>query len=256
MIENKYIIKKKSKGMTLIEVLFSTAIFSFVAITLFALFKLGQTYWSKGIAYNTLQAEGKRILTLLQQDIKESDINRDRDYIKYRNYPGAVGEVSNILVGSQNVNRDGLLLSVPNPKYSGRAGEYPVIYRAYIATSEKNDNQGGTGSLYLLEFKPTSATGYDQTWSDINSDISNLFSQDGFSKGDLDRIRLNNPRLSKVSLLSNNLFSFRANINSNTNTIGISVVLMRKSFSDQKLQSVRFELEIAPANNDQFPFNN
>lgn len=248
MIQKKYIIK--SKGMTLIEVLFSTAIFSFVAITLFALFKLGQTYWSKGIAYNTLQAEGKRILTLLQQDIKESDINRDRDYIKYRDYLGTVGEVSNILVGSQNVNRDGLLLSVPNPNYRGGIGEYPVIYRAYIATSEKNDNQGGTGNFYLLEFNPTSATGYDQTWLSIDGNLRSLFS-DGFSKNEL--TSLNNPRPSKVSLLSNNLFSFKANKNSNT--IGINVVLMKKNFSDQKLQSVRFELEIAPANNDQFPFN-
>ena len=248
MIEKKYIIKKKSKGMTLIEVLFSTAIFSFVAITLFALFKLGQTYWSKGIAYNTLQAEGKRILTLLQQDIKESDINKDLGY-------AYITSVSNIFVGSQNVNRDGLLLPIPNPNYRGRAGEYPVIYRAYIATSEKNDNQGGTGNFYLLEFNPTSATGYDQTWLSIDGNLRSLFS-DGFSKGEL--TSLNNPRPSKVSLLSNNLFSFKANKNSNT--IGISVVLMRKSFSDQKLQSVRFELEIAPANNDQFrdpcPFNN
>jgi len=246
MIQNKYIIKKKSKGMTLIEVLFSTAIFSFVAITLFALFKLGQTYWSKGIAYNTLQAEGKRILTLLQQDIKESDINKDLRY-SYQT------SVSNIFVGNQNVSRDGLLLPVPNPNYSGISG-HPVIYRAYIATSERNDNQGGTGSLYLLEFNPTSATGYDRTWSDINSDISDLFSG-GFSKDELNSLNNRRHRPSKVSLLSNNLFSFRANINSNTNTIGISVVLMRKSFSDQKLQSVRFELEIAPANNDQFPFN-
>jgi len=247
MIQKKYIIK--SKGMTLIEVLFSTAIFSFVAITLFALFKLGQTYWSKGIAYNTLQAEGKRILTLLQQDIKESDINKDLRY-SYQT------SVSNIFVGNQRVSRDGLLLSVPNPNYSGRNGKHPVIYRAYIATSERNDNQGGTGSLYLLEFNPDSATGYDNTWLSIDDNLRQSFSQDGFSRDDLDRIRLNNPRLTKVSLLSNNLFSFRANINSNTNTIGISVVLMRKSFSDQKLQSVRFELEIAPANNDQFPFNN
>lgn len=246
MTKNKYIIKKKSKGMTLIEVLFSTAIFSFVAITLFALFKLGQTYWSKGIAYNTLQAEGKRILTLLQQDIKESDINKDSEYTS----PPI--SVSNIFVGSQNVNRDGLLLPVPNPNYRGGTGEYPVIYRAYIATSEKNDNQGGTGSLYLLEFNPTSPTAYDGTWSNIHSGLNNLFSQDGFSKNELNS--LNNPRPIKVSLLSNNLFSFKANIN--TNTISISVVLMRKSFSDQKLQGVRFELEIASANNDQFPFNN
>jgi len=245
MIENKYIIKKKSKGMTLIEVLFSTAIFSFVAITLFALFKLGQTYWSKGIAYNTLQAEGKRILNLLQQDIKESDINKVSGYIY-------TTSVSNIFVGSQNVNRDGLLLSVPNPNYRGV--EHPVIYRAYIATSEINNNQGGTGSLYLLEFNPTSATGYDSTWVDIDSNLRRLFS-DGFSKNELASLNdPRGPRLTKVSLLSNNLFSFRANIN--TNTIGISVVLMRKSFSDQKLQSVRFELEIAPANNSQFPFNN
>jgi type II secretory pathway pseudopilin PulG len=245
MSERKYIIKKKSKGMTLIEVLFSTAIFSFVAITLFALFKLGQTYWSKGIAYNTLQAEGKRILSLLQQDIKESDINKDSEY-------ACTTPVSNIFVGNQRVSRDGLLLSVPNPNYRGRAGEYPVIYRAYIATSEKNDNQGGTGSLYLLEFNPTSATGYDSTWSDIDSNLRNLFSQYGFSKNELNSLA--NPSPTKVSLLSNNLFSFKTNKNSNT--IGISVVLMRKSFSDQKLQSVRFELEIAPANNEQFPFNN
>jgi type II secretory pathway pseudopilin PulG len=243
MIQKKYIIKYK--GMTLIEVLFSTAIFSFVAITLFALFKLGQTYWSKGIAYNTLQAEGKRILTLLQQDIKESDINKDSGYTY-------TTSVSNIFVGSQNVSRDGLLLSVPNPNYRGGTGEYPVIYRAYIATSERNDNQGGTGGFYLLEFNPTSATGYDTTWSSIDSNLRSLFS-DGFSKNELNS--LDNPRPIKVSLLSNNLFSFKANINSNTNTIGISVVLMKKSFSDQKLQSVRFELEIAPANNYQFPFN-
>ena len=93
------------------------------------------------------------------------------------------------------------------------------------------------------------------TWSSIDSNLGSLFS-DGFSKNELNS--LDNPRPIKVSLLSNNLFSFKANIN--TNTIGISVVLMRKSFSDQKLQSVRFELEIAPANNDQFrdpcPFNN
>jgi type II secretory pathway pseudopilin PulG len=244
MIENKYIIKKKSKGMTLIEVLFSTAIFSFVAITLFALFKLGQTYWSKGIAYNTLQAEGKRILTLLQQDIKESDIKKDSGYTY-------TTSVSNIFVGSQNVNRDGLLLSVPNPNYRGGTGEYPVIYRAYIATSEINNNQGGTGSLYLLEFQPTSTTGYDTTWSDIDSNLRRGFSG-GFSKDKL--TSLNNPRPIKVSLLSNNLFSFKASKNSNT--IGISVVLMRKSFSDQKLQNVRFDLEIVPANNSQFPFNN
>jgi len=243
MIQKKYIIKYK--GMTLIEVLFSTAIFSFVAITLFALFKLGQTYWSKGIAYNTLQAEGKRILTLLQQDIKESDINKDSGYT-----PPPIS-VSNIFVGSQNVSRDGLLLSVPNPNYRGGTGEYPVIYRAYIATSERNDNQGGTGGFYLLEFNPTSATGYDTTWSSIDSNLRSLFS-DGFSKNELNS--LDNPRPIKVSLLSNNLFSFKANIN--TNTISISVVLMRKSFSDQKLQSVRFELEIVPANNSQFPFNN
>jgi type II secretory pathway pseudopilin PulG len=243
MIQKKYIIK--SKGMTLIEVLFSTAIFSFVAITLFALFKLGQTYWSKGIAYNTLQAEGKRILTLLQQDIKESDIKKDSGYT-----PPPIS-VSNIFVGSQNVNRDGLLLPVPNPNYRGGAGEYPVIYRAYIATSEENVNQGGTGSLYLLEFNHTSATDYDLPLSNIDSKLNNLFYPDGFSKDDLKN--LDNPRPIKVSLLSNNLFSFKAN--KNTNTIGISVVLMRKSFSDQKLQSVRFELEIAPANNDQFPFN-
>jgi type II secretory pathway pseudopilin PulG len=249
MIEKKYIIKKKYKGMTLLEVLFSTAIFSFVAITLFALFKLGQTYWSKGIAYNTLQAEGKRILTLLQQDIKESDINKDSGYTY-------TTSVSNIFVGSQNVSRDGLLLSVPNPNYRGGTGEYPVIYRAYIATSEKNDNQGGTGSFYLLEFKPTSATGYDLTWDNIDSKLGLLFNQDGFSKNELNRLYDDDPRPIKVSLLSNNLFSFKANINKNTNTIGISVVLMRKSFSDQKLQGVRFELEIAPANNNQFPFNN
>jgi type II secretory pathway pseudopilin PulG len=242
MIQKKYIIK--SKGMTLIEVLFSTAIFSFVAITLFALFKLGQTYWSKGIAYNTLQAEGKRILTLLQQDIKESDINKDSRYTY-------TTSVSNIFVGSQNVSRDGLLLSVPNPNYRGGAGEYPVIYRAYIATSEKNNNQGGTGSLYLLEFNHTSATDYDLPWISIDGNLRSLFSQGVSSRNDIDR--LNNPKPIKVSLLSNNLFSFKANKNSNT--IGISVVLMRKSFSDQKLQSVRFELEIAPANNDQFPFN-
>lgn len=242
MIQKKYIIKYK--GMTLIEVLFSTAIFSFVAITLFALFKLGQTYWSKGIAYNTLQAEGKRILTLLQQDIKESDINKDSGY-------AYTIPVRNIFVGIQNVSRDGLLLPVPNPNYRGGTGEYPVIYRAYIATSEKNDNQGGTGSLYLLEFNPTSATGYEATRLSIDGNLRSLFSN-GFSKDELNS--LNDPRPIKVSLLSNNLFSFKAN--KNTNTIGISVVLMRKSFSDQKLQSVRFELEIAPANNDQFPFNN
>jgi type II secretory pathway pseudopilin PulG len=240
MIQKKYIIK--SKGMTLIEVLFSTAIFSFVAITIFALFKLGQTYWSKGIAYNTLQAEGKRILTLLQQDIKESDIKKDSGYTY-------TTSVSNIFVGSQNVSRDGLLLSVPNPNYRGGTGEYPVIYRAYIATSEKNDNQGGTGSFYLLEFNPTSATGYDQTWLSIDGNLRSLF-LDGFSKDDLGPNRLNNPSPIKVSLLSDNLFSFKANVN--TNTIGISVVLMKKSFSDQKLQGVRFELEIAPANNDLF----
>jgi type II secretory pathway pseudopilin PulG len=244
MTKNKYIIKKKYKGMTLIEVLFSTAIFSFVAIALFALFKLGQTYWSKGIAYNTLQAEGKRILTLLQQDIKESDINKDLGY-SYQT------SVSNIFVGNQNVSRDGLLLSVPNPNYRGGTGEDPVIYRAYIATSEKNDNQGGTGGFYLLEFKPTSATGYDTSWSSIDSNLRGGFS-DGFSKNELNSLA--NPSPSKVSLLSNNLFSFKANKNSNT--ISISVVLMRKSFSDQKLQGVRFELEIAPANNTQFPFNN
>jgi prepilin-type N-terminal cleavage/methylation domain-containing protein len=245
MSERKYIIKKKSKGMTLIEVLFSTAIFSFLAITLFALFKLGQTYWSKGMAYNTLQAEGKRILTLLQQDIKESDINKDLGY-SYQT------SVSNIFVGNQRVSRDGLLLSVPNPNYRGGAGEYPVIYRAYIATSEINNNQGGTGSLYLLEFNPTSATGYDRTWSNIDSNLRNLFFQDGFSKNELNS--LDNPRPIEVSLLSNNLFSFKAN--RSTNTISISVVLVKKSFSDQKLQSVRFELEIVPANNDLFPFNN
>jgi type II secretory pathway pseudopilin PulG len=246
MIQKKYIIKYK--GMTLIEVLFSTAIFSFVAITLFALFKLGQTYWSKGIAYNTLQAEGKRILTLLQQDIKESDIKKDSVYT-----PPPIS-VSNIFVGNQNVSRDGLLLPVPNPNYRGGTGEYPVIYRAYIATSEINNNQGGTGNLYLLEFNPTSATGYEATRLSIDGNLRSLFSN-GFSKDELNS--LNDPRPIKVSLLSNNLFSFRANKNSNT--IGISVVLMRKSFSDQKLQSVRFELEIAPANNDQFddqrPFN-
>jgi len=240
MIKNKYMLKKKYKGMTLIEVLFSTAIFSFVAITLFALFKLGQTYWAKGIAYNTLQSEGKRILTLLQQDIKESDINRDSVYTYNTS-------VNNIFVGSQNVRRDGLLLSVPNPN----PNPHPLTYRAYIATNEINDNKGGTGSLYLLEFNPTSATGYDTTWSSIDSNLRGLFS-DGFSNNELSN--LSDPRPIRVSLLSDNLFSFEAH--RSINTISISVLLVRKSFSDQKLQNVRFDLEIAPANNEQFPFNN
>ena len=241
MIKNKYMLKKKYKGMTLIEVLFSTAIFSFVAITLFALFKLGQTYWAKGIAYNTLQSEGKRILTLLQQDIKESDINRDSVYTYNTS-------VNNIFVGSQNVRRDGLLLSVPNPN----PNPHPLTYRAYIATNEINDNKGGTGSLYLLEFNPTSATGYDTTWSSIDSNLKGLFNNDGFSNNELSN--LSDPRPIRVSLLSDNLFSFEAH--RSINTISISVLLVRKSFSDQKLQSVRFDLEIAPANNEQFPFNN
>ena len=246
MIKNKYMLKKKYKGMTLIEVLFSTAIFSFVAITLFALFKLGQTYWAKGIAYNTLQSEGKRILTLLQQDIKESDINRVSLY-KHDT------SVNNIFVGSQNVRRDGLLLSVPNPNYVGGPNAYPLTYRAYIATNEINDNKGGTGSFYLLEFNPTSPTGFDTTLSIIDSNLSNLSSY-GFSNNELSN--LSNPRPIRVSLLSDNLFSFEAEDHRSINTISISVLLVRKSFSDQKLQSVRFDLEIAPANNEQFPFNN
>jgi len=241
MTKNKYMLKKKYKGMTLIEVLFSTAIFSFVAITLFALFKLGQTYWAKGIAYNTLQSEGKRILTLLQQDIKESDINKDSVYTY-------TTSVNNIFVGRQNVRRDGLLLSVPNPN----PNPHPLTYRAYIATNEINDNKGGTGSLYLLEFNPTSATGFDTTWSSIDSNLRGLFNNDGFSNNELSN--LSNPRPIRVSLLSDNLFSFEAH--RSINTISISVLLVRKSFSDQKLQSVRFDLEIAPANNEQFPFNN
>ncbi|MGC8733545.1 MAG: PulJ/GspJ family protein [bacterium] len=236
--------KINRKGMTLIEVLFSTAIFSFVAITLFALFKLGQTYWAKGIAYNTLQAEGKRILTLLQQDIKESDISKDKPY----SYSMLV---SNILVGTQNVRRDGLLLVVPNPNYKGNTTTDPLIYRAYVSTSEQNNNQGGVGEIYLLEYKPSSSTGYDATWISIDSNLSGLFGN-GFSKDELNNL---NPRPIKVSLLSNNLFSFQSEI-INNNSISISIVLMRKSFSDQKLQNVRFDLEIAPANNNQFPFTN
>ncbi len=231
------------KGMTLIEVLFSTAIFSFVAITLFALFKLGQTYWAKGIAYNTLQSEGKRILNLLQQDIKESDILKDNNYSYSLN-------VSNFLVGNQNVRRDGLLLSVPNPNYKGEPNQHPVIYRAYIATSDRNDNQGGVGSLYYLEFMPTSATGYEDTRREIDFQLSNSFG-DGFLKNEINN--LNDPRPTKVSLLSNNLFNFR--VDKTNSSIVINVSLMRKSFSDQKLQNVGFNIEIAPANNQQFPFN-
>jgi prepilin-type N-terminal cleavage/methylation domain-containing protein len=236
--------KINRKGMTLIEVLFSTAIFSFVAITLFALFKLGQTYWAKGIAYNTLQAEGKRILTLLQQDIKESDISKDKSY-------SCPMLVSNILVGTQNVRRDGLLLVIPNPNYKGDTNTHPLIYRAYVSTKEQNNNQGGVGEIYLLEYRPSSSTGYDATWNNIDSNLSGLFG-DGFSKDDLNNL---NPNPIKVSLLSNNLFSFQSEI-INNNSISISIVLMRKSFSDQKLQNVRFDLEIAPANNNQFPFTN
>lgn len=246
-MEKKMLNREKNvnkKGMTLIEVLFSTAIFSFVAITLFALFKLGQTYWAKGIAYNTLQAESKRILTLLQQDIKESDIFKDNQY----NYSL---RVTNILVGSQNVRRDGLLLVVPNPNYKGDPNTYPIIYRAYVSTNDQNTNQGGTGDLYLLGYTPSSATGYDNTWINIDSKLRELFSN-GFSKEELNN--LTNPKPSKVSLLSNNIFSFQ--VQKTNNSISISVVLMRKSFSDQKLQNVKFDLEISPANNNQFPFNN
>lgn len=237
-------IKRKLKGMTLIEVLFSTAIFSFVAITLFALFKLGQTYWAKGIAYNTLQSEGKRILNLLQQDIKESDISKDNIYTYSLN-------VNNFFIGNQNVRRDGLLLAVPNPDYKGQAGEYPVIFKAYISTSDQNDNQGGVGSLYYLEFNPTTATGYDSTWDNINSKLSTAF-PDGFIKNELNN--LDNPRPRKISLLSNNLFSF--GVDKTNSSIIVNVILMRKSFSDQKLQNIGFNIEIAPANNQQFPFNN
>ncbi|MFN3995809.1 MAG: type II secretion system protein J, partial [bacterium] len=65
----------KSKGMTLIEVLFATAIFSFVAITLFVLFKLGQTYWGRGMSYNLIQNDMKKTTTLLEKYLKQADYN-------------------------------------------------------------------------------------------------------------------------------------------------------------------------------------
>lgn len=207
-----------SKGMTLIEVLFATAIFSFVSITLFALFKLGQSYWGRGMSYNMIQNDMKKTSTLLEK------------YLKQTSY-GKVLIVNNST--TSNLPRDRMLFPVENER-----GLYDYV--AFVATTDM-DNVDGTGFLYFITFRPP-------------QDVATAAS---FSSGDYSFLNINSIAITvgssnlsnkNITLLSNNILVFDVNRNDLTGSISINMSFLKKTIGEGTNQVVSGSLFAIPLN--------
>lgn len=203
----------KPKGMTLIEVLFATAIFSFVSITLFVLFKLGQTYWGRGISYNLIQNDMKKTTTLLEKYLKQADFD--------------------ITIVSSTTPKRGAIFTV----IQNEQGNYEYI--GFVATSDMvpPDN---TGYLYFIFFGSSTNL--------ASFTVNNLANA---TRDNISQINLSNTSLTgtrKNILLSDNIGSFVIHKDDVAKSIRITLNFVKKTIGEGTTQAIGASLFITPLN--------
>lgn len=212
------------KGMTLIEVLFATAIFSFVSITLFALFKLGQIYWGRGMSYNMIQNDMKKTSTLLEKYLKQSDIK----YVSV--YPPSTTISQRDSIVFPVLREDGMF-----------------EYIGFFSTTDQvpPDN---TGFLYFITFRPAQNFAGDPSFTPTpvtRDNISNLSLT----------IRLLNSITAvpqkNIILLSDNVSVFDVERRDNDNLVIIRMSFLKRTIGEGTDQVVGASLFVTPMNNFQ-----
>ncbi|MCS7164810.1 MAG: prepilin-type N-terminal cleavage/methylation domain-containing protein [Candidatus Calescibacterium sp.] len=213
--------KKNKRGMTLVEVLFATSIFSFVALILFFLFKLGQAYWSRGMAYNLIQNEMKKTSSLLEKYLKQTDVRYVQSF-------------SNLEIP----RRSALLFPVQDE-------EGNIEYLAFIATSDQV-LPDRSGFLYFVTFRTRETT----PRMDINLTIG------GSNINSITRQNINSITLSRnithtrsIVLLSNNISVFDARVNLSARTVTIKMIFAKRVVGENNLQSVGASMFVTTMNN-------
>lgn len=216
--------KKNKRGMTLVEVLFATAIFSFVAVILFFLFKLGQAYWSRGMAYNLIQNEMKKTSSLLEKYLKQTDVRYVQSF-------------SNLEIP----RRSALLFPIQDEQGN-------IEYLAFIATRDQV-LPDRSGFLYLVTFRTTETT----PRMDINLTIggSNISPTNPASRQNINSITLsrNIANTRSIVLLSNNISVFDARVNLSARTVTIKMTFVKKVVGENNLQSVGASMFVTTMNN-------
>jgi len=240
----------KNKGMTLIEVLFATAIFSFVSIALFALFKLGQSYWGRGMSYNAIQNDMRKISLLLEKLIRQSSYKAIKCY--------------NIIYG--RTTRDIIII----PYYNE---DNFLCYACFIATTDM-DRLDYSGSLYYLEFI-TNKKIYDSDIGNYTDERGYLLqnNQNAVTNGDAtlmdnritkqsideERITLqitatgeniDHTRRTVLILLSDNLLDFDVQKNQNSRMVIIRMSFIKRTIGEGTNQVIQSFLYGNPLNND------
>lgn len=210
------------KGMTLIEVLFATAIFSFVSITLFALFKLGQVYWGRGMSYNMIQNDMKKTSTLLEKYLKQSDIK----YV--------------YLSSNASYQRDSIVFPVLRED-----GMFEYI--GFFSTTDQvpPDN---TGFLYFITFRPAQNFAGSPSFTPTpitRSNISNLSLTISSSTSSTTISQKN------IILLSDNISVFDVEKRDNDNLVIIRMSFLKRTIGEGTNQVVGASLFVTPMNNFQ-----
>lgn len=208
------------KGMTLIEVLFATAIFSFVSITLFALFKLGQVYWGRGMSYNMIQNDMKKTSILLEKYLKQSDIK----YVSV--YPPST-TVS---------QRDSIVFPV-------RREDGMFEYIGFFSTTDQTPPDN-TGFLYFITFRPAQSFAGAPSFTLsplIRNNISNL----SIDLGSLTISQKN------IILLSDNISVFDVERRDSDNLVIVRMSFLKRTIGEGTDQIVGASLFVTPMNNFQ-----
>jgi len=235
--------------MTLLEVLFATAIFSFVSIALFALFKLGQSYWGKGMSYNAIQNDMKRTSILLENILRQSSLKA----IKFYDYS---------LAANSSIKRD--VIVAPYYKLDDQ-GNDRLAYACFIATKDREEIDD-SGYLYFVEFL-TPVLFRDQDKSSyytynfyLNGSIisaTNWPYKNGINSVNIITANGENIRtLSKNNLstrastflLSDNILSFDVRVDQNSGVVKVDISFVKRAIGDNTNQVIQNRIYVSPMN--------
>ncbi|MCS6955375.1 MAG: prepilin-type N-terminal cleavage/methylation domain-containing protein [Candidatus Calescibacterium sp.] len=213
----------KNKGMTLVEVLFATAIFSFVAITLFALFKLGQVYWGRGMSYNMIQNDMKKTSTLLEKYLKQTDIA----------YVQVIQQISSI-------PRYAIFFPVQNEQ--GR-----FEYLGFISTIDRVAPDD-SGFLYFVTFRTTDNSptlSYNPT---VQSGSINQITRNNINTLTIKGINLSPTASRSIVLLSNNIYVFEVRTNNLNRSVSIKMNFLKRTVGENTNQTIGASLFVITMN--------
>ena len=224
---------RRSRGTTLIEVLISTAIFSFVIISIFLVFRLGTNYWKAIRVQKILQDSAKYAIDDMYKELKRTNKNTVT-YVSFKNNDPDFHRDILIFFSSTNWFDSNLYNS-----NDGTPLWNEVII--YFATPAADINSISTisdlernvyGSLYKIII-PLNDAVETSVASDISKNICNTLAtsnpadpQDLISKlGGISQLNIDNRRVKRIippgfSGAQNTLYSFSVN---NTDNNGVCI---------------------------------